>query len=114
LRLRNSVRASDVLCRLGGDEFVILLQDVTDGSTAYDAAEKIRREILEPLHIDGNTVSVGCSIGVSLYPDHSRGYPELLRVADQAMYAAKRGGKGRVRMADEARVQIDRRDSKLT
>jgi predicted signal transduction protein with EAL and GGDEF domain len=55
--------------------------------------------LTEPYPLDGASASVGASLGLSLFPDHGDDAEALLRNADAALYEAKRGGKGRVRVA---------------
>lgn len=98
-RLQASVRAEDTVARLGGDEFAALLEGEagTHPSRANDVAERILSALTQPYQIAGKEAHVSASIGMTLAlpgvtPD------ELLRQADEAMYEAKRAGKGRIRM----------------
>jgi len=89
LRLKRAIRKGDTLSRLGGDEFAILCEDSDDISVATSLAERIQKELLRPIDLDGQNVVVGCSIGIT---ESSIGYkrPEdMLRDADTAMYRAK-------------------------
>jgi diguanylate cyclase (GGDEF)-like protein/PAS domain S-box-containing protein len=94
-RIRQVVRKGDTLSRLGGDEFAILCEDIGDISVATSLANRIQKEFLEPVDLEGQKVVVGCSIGLT---ESSLGYerPEdMLRDADTAMYRAKlRAGSG--------------------
>ncbi len=95
-RLIGCVRASDTVCRLGGDEFVILIDEIHPkmGRRAAQAvAEKILAQVPEPLRVEGQTVRVGVSIGIALYPEHGRTPDALTSAADTAMYAAKQAGR---------------------
>ena len=93
MRLRATLRAEDFVARLGGDEFVVLLEAPREVSDAVVAAEGIRQTLGQPLVLPGGTVAaVTASIGIALFPDHAADVPSLLRVADAAMYAAKRSG----------------------
>ncbi len=89
-RLRSTVRPTDTVVRLGGDEFAVLLPGA-DGDTGAAVAARIRQAFAEPVPVDGHWLSIKASFGVvngELDPDG-----ELLRRADEAMYAAKRAGK---------------------
>ncbi|MFZ0322957.1 MAG: EAL domain-containing protein [Actinomycetes bacterium] len=78
----------DRLARLGGDEFAILLSDVSsDGAAAV--AERVRDALAEPFSVDGVTVRVDASVGISLFPVHGSEVSTLLRHADIAMYQSK-------------------------
>ncbi|BAT60478.1 putative diguanylate cyclase YegE [Variibacter gotjawalensis] len=94
-RLRENVRAVDVVARIGGDEFVIILPQ-----TSVDVATQISRRIIarisEPYEIGiGKPVRLGVSIGGASYPIDGRSPDDLLASADTALYAAKRQGAGR-------------------
>lgn len=93
-RLATSVRDTDTVSRHGGDEFVIALTDVTDAALVDHVAGKIAECLSPTLSIDGNELSVACSIGVALYPRDGHDYEALVRHADAAMYAAKKAGRG--------------------
>ena len=97
-RSRKCMRASDTLGRQGGDEFMALLPE-TGEEGALAVAEKLRACLTESYPLDGAAANVGASLGVSLFPDHGDDAEALLRNADAALYEAKRGGKGRVRVA---------------
>lgn len=80
--------------------FVVLLRSVENGDGALTVAEKVRKAIGKPYVIDGHPMTVSCSIGIALYPQH--GYDEitLAKNADDAMYKAKEAGRDAIRMAD--------------
>ncbi|RBY83627.1 hypothetical protein DQ238_00610 [Geodermatophilus sp. TF02-6] len=90
-RLSNAVRAGDCVARLGGDEFAVLL-GTADAARAQRVADRVLRQLREPVHLCGHGVTVTASIGGAIaLPDDS---PEtLLHRADTAMYTAKRQGK---------------------
>jgi diguanylate cyclase (GGDEF)-like protein len=89
-RLGPLLRASDTLARLGGDEFCVLLPDVAGVDDAMEVAHRLTRALEEPLDVDGMTLVVEASCGVTVAPDHGRTADLLLQRADIAMYAAKR------------------------
>jgi diguanylate cyclase (GGDEF)-like protein/PAS domain S-box-containing protein len=95
-RLGTVVRPSDLLARQGGDEFLIVLGGLK-ADAARHGAEVARRvgEALRPgFLLAGELVDVSASIGVSGYPRDARDVADLLRHADDAMYAAKADGGG--------------------
>ena len=96
-RLRDGLRASDTAARLGGDEFVIVLGEINEASEAALVARKILKLLVEPFVIDGNTLHVGGSIGISSYPADGTDPGTLVRAADTAMYDAKRKGRSTFR-----------------
>lgn len=87
--IRANIRTIDLAARYGGDEFMAILVDTPNGS-ARNVAERIREAVagidvgLGPLHID---------IGVASYESDGRDGAELVRVADDRMYASKRKGR---------------------
>jgi diguanylate cyclase (GGDEF)-like protein len=91
-RIRESVRATDVLCRLGGDEFVMIME----GASPQDGHRLVRDIIAAfavPFEIDKQRVYCTVSIGVSVYPDDTVDTQTLLAYADLAMYRAKQNGR---------------------
>lgn len=101
-RMRQSLRASDMLARQGGDEFMALLHDIGTMNEALGVAEKIRRSINTPFQIDGRECRVSVSIGIALYPDHGLDLDSLARQADAAMYRAKSIGRNGTSQASAA------------
>jgi diguanylate cyclase (GGDEF)-like protein/PAS domain S-box-containing protein len=92
-RLAQCVRETDIVARLGGDEFVITLTQLADADRAEYVCQKILSSLSSPFHVGRELCYVSCSIGISLYPLDAMQTEELVRKADQAMYAAKRAGK---------------------
>lgn len=92
--LQACVRETDTVARIGGDEFVVLLINVVDCDDVKRTADGILKTLGRPVLLDGITASVGCSIGIALFPQDGTDARTLVANADQAMYAAKRAGKG--------------------
>lgn len=95
-RLQACVRESDTVARLGGDEFTVLIRDIADSAAVQRVAEAIVQSLREPLGLQGEVAEACASIGVTFFPDDAETPEALIRNADQAMYAAKRAGRGRV------------------
>ncbi|HEX6350631.1 MAG TPA: EAL domain-containing protein [Candidatus Dormibacteraeota bacterium] len=93
-RLRGELRGSDTVARLGGDEFAILLTRVETAHAASHTARKLLHALDAPFVVEGETVDIGASIGISMYPEHGGDADLLMRHADVAMYVAKRAGTG--------------------
>jgi len=100
-RLRGSVRAGDTVARLGGDEFAVLLPHTNAAEDAEHVAFNLLRVLEAPFEVEGRRLEIGASIGLALFPEHAADADALLKRADTAMYAAKRGGDGCVIYADE-------------
>lgn len=92
-RLKGLLRAEDTVARIGGDEFVILLSNLTSDLQAITMAEKVVKVLTEPFQLSGKSLNIGVSVGVALYPEHDTNEKNLIRRADNAMYAAKRQGR---------------------
>jgi diguanylate cyclase (GGDEF)-like protein len=93
-RLGDVLRADDMMARLGGDEFGLVLPNLDDEASAIRIAERILEELERPIAVESLQLDVSGSIGIALYPSHSRDVETLLRRADVAMYAAKESGSG--------------------
>lgn len=93
------VRATDTVSRHGGDEFVILLSEIETSMDAARVAEKLLARFAVPRVIDGHTIRISLSIGISICPDDGNEADSLMHKADQAMYAAKHAGRNRFQLA---------------
>lgn len=94
-RLKVCVRDSDTVARLGGDEFVVLVHDLAEVNDAALVADKVIDQMSAPFLISGRKVSLGASIGITIYPEDTQNAEEMMRNADMAMYRAKEGGRNR-------------------
>ena len=95
--IRSRVRGSDIACRYGGEEFVIVLPEAAQ-EAVLERAEKLRLEIsqLRLAYQDQILEPVTVSVGVAMCPEDGQIPQDLLRRADQALYAAKEAGRNRV------------------
>ena len=98
--LRGVLRAGDFAGRAGGEEFAVLLPD-TEIAVAVEIAERLCAAIAE-ISLPGSGASVTASIGVAGFPDHASTLDRLERLADAALYVAKRQGRNRVELAEPA------------
>lgn len=92
-RLRECVRACDMVARMGGDEFTIILSKMADEQDAALVAERIVEAFALPFRVEGEDACVGVSIGICIYPGCDTDPDEMVRYADCAMYRAKEQGK---------------------
>ncbi|MBV9820038.1 MAG: EAL domain-containing protein [Solirubrobacterales bacterium] len=124
-RLQSSLRTSDLVVRLGGDEFAVALPDA-GADYAATVAGRLTGRIEEPFVLDAIRVHIGASIGIAVLPDDAADADDLVRCADLAMYRAKTEGKrfaiyqedldgaaNRMRLVQELRDAIERRDLQL-
>jgi diguanylate cyclase (GGDEF)-like protein/PAS domain S-box-containing protein len=96
-RLQNTLRREDTLARLGGDEYVLLWDGLKSVQEAAVVAQRIQGVLQRPFTVEGRTLNVTASIGISIYPNDGRDFSGLLKSADTAMYHAKDSGRGAFR-----------------
>jgi len=101
-RLTAHVRADDIVCRLGGDEFVVLLPNLSDDQIADTVANRILRDLSQPLIIGDAVLTIPASAGIALTRGNSAAVDEVLREAALALQQAKAAGKGIARRFDPA------------
>jgi diguanylate cyclase (GGDEF)-like protein len=105
VRLTNSIseviRNSDTLARIGGDEFAMIVEDLSDRDDMERLAKKIIEIVSTPISFEDKTISISCSIGISIYPDNTTSKEELIHFADLAMYTIKSTGKSHYRFYEE-------------
>jgi diguanylate cyclase (GGDEF)-like protein len=94
-RLLASSRKEDTVARLGGDEFVVVLGEVRSQADAHGPAAKLVEALSAPFFINDLTLRLSASIGISVYPDDAENVEQLIGIADNALYQAKRSGKNR-------------------
>ncbi|MCE2569911.1 GGDEF domain-containing phosphodiesterase [Motilimonas eburnea] len=97
-RLRNMIRDDDILARLGGDEFVLLLPDLSENpphaeQQANIVGERLIQIVSAPYHYGEQTLHIGASVGITLFPGKKQSASDLLKQADTAMYQAKSAGR---------------------
>ncbi|HEX5343840.1 MAG TPA: EAL domain-containing protein [Duganella sp.] len=111
-RIGLCVRSSDTVARLGGDEFTVILSGLEHAHGVDRIAESMLALLGRPIPLEGAQATVSASIGIALYPADAAAPDDLLRCADQAMYAAKQSGRNRysyftrdLQLAAQARQQ---------
>jgi two-component system, cell cycle response regulator len=97
--IRNTIRNIDPVFRYGGDEFIVILQK-TLSEKAWEIAERLR-ELIEQrtFVVKGKRLKTSVSIGLASFPEHATDYEQILHLADQALYDAKRASRNTVRLA---------------
>ena len=96
-RLKACVRESDMVSRLGGDEFTVSLPELHGKEHVETIAENIIEKMAEPFMLESEDVFLSASIGITIFPGEAETVADLIRHADQAMYAAKASGRNRFR-----------------
>ncbi|WP_106128219.1 putative bifunctional diguanylate cyclase/phosphodiesterase [Pseudosporangium ferrugineum] len=101
-RLTANVRTNDTVSRLGGDEFVVLLPRLVDDQIADTVANRILRDLAQPLIIGDVVLTIPASAGIAITRGAGTAVDEVVREADLALYQAKAEGKGLARRFDPA------------
>lgn len=92
LRFKNVLSEADFIARVGGDEFVIL---TTNSLHVEELCKELAHSIEKPFNVGNEKISLGVSIGITLFPNDGDNFEALFKNADTAMYAAKNSGKNR-------------------
>lgn len=92
-RLQASTRETDTVARLGGDEFAIVFPNLDPTINIDQLTELIHERVTQPIQLHGRHINIGCSIGISSYPEDALSASKLWQRADNAMYTAKRNGR---------------------
>jgi diguanylate cyclase (GGDEF)-like protein len=100
-RLKQTLRAVDIVGRLGGDEFVILIEELNDLSQVEIVAGRILSAVIKPINITNEECRVTASIGISMFPKDAQDEQSLMKNADVAMYLAKEEGKNNYQFYSE-------------
>jgi diguanylate cyclase (GGDEF)-like protein/PAS domain S-box-containing protein len=109
-RIGRAIREGDTLARFGGDEFVVIVESLRAKDSVEGVARKIPAALAAPFDIDGHTLNVSASTGVTCWPDDGEDAQDLIRGADIAMYRAKERRRGDVQFfsADMNALTLDR------
>jgi diguanylate cyclase (GGDEF)-like protein len=113
-RLNQSIREIDTLAREGSDEFIILLRDLAETSDAANICHRLLKDLGAPFLLDGHSVTMSVSLGVSIFPEHGDTADLLLRNADMALQTAKSAGGGGAQFYSQALGRQTRRAEEMT
>lgn len=100
-RMARVVREQDTMARLGGDEFTLIVEQVNDRKDAQKIARKMLACFVEPFLVEGFSIHITASIGLSLFPNDGKSVGQLIKNADSAMYSAKEEGRNQYRFFTE-------------
>lgn len=118
-RMLEQTRSCDTVSRYGGDEFVVLFTDLANPEDSQIMGKRILNAIGKPIVTSAGQLSLSCSIGVSLCPNHGQGLDVLLKAADQAMYGVKQLGRegialsGFTQESDESMAPVSSHDESI-
>ncbi len=101
-RLRGCMRAADTVARLGGDEFAAILIDVGSRYEVEEVAARIVADIARPFDLEAGSVSISCSMGIALFPEHGADAEALQHSADAELYAVKESTRNAFRICAES------------
>ena len=100
-RIRDEIREVDVVARYGGEEFVVVLPETGREGAGYTAERICNAVRRRPVVVSGLQLRITLSAGVAVFPTHGDTPASIVRAADEALYAAKAGGRDRWRMAPD-------------
>ncbi|MFN3507929.1 MAG: putative bifunctional diguanylate cyclase/phosphodiesterase [Allorhizobium sp.] len=112
-RMSASLKPGEFVARIGGDEFISVSPRLFTAAAAEAFARSIISELVSPIQWKGLTLSVGTSIGVTVFPDSGDDIDDLMAQADTAMYRAKSAGSNNVCFYDRSMDQAARERSAL-
>ena len=105
-RIKKAISKNNTLARLGGDEFTILVETYKNTKELEYLAQQVIHTIQEPVIIGNNTMFISCSVGISLYPDDTILYQDMIKYADTAMYKAKELKRGQYKFYSSDMTEI--------
>ena len=100
-RLSTWGREQDTVARVGGDEFLVVLTGLKDVTDTAVAAKRLMDAMIGEYSIQGHTLNITCSLGISVFPEHGTDTETLIKHADAAMYSAKESGRNGFRFFTE-------------
>jgi diguanylate cyclase (GGDEF)-like protein/PAS domain S-box-containing protein len=98
VRLQRAVRSIDLVARLGGDEFVVVLEGLHGDREPNAAASRILADVSRPFDVLGRQIEVTTSVGIAFQATAGASAPQVLALADKALYEAKAGGRNTFRI----------------
>lgn len=102
------VRRTDTVARTGGDEFSIVLEEPVSYKDAVHIAQELTNLLESPIELDGNTIQIGASVGIAVFPDDATDPEALSIAADLRMYKSKREARFQEDLEMQTPIQGDR------
>jgi diguanylate cyclase (GGDEF)-like protein len=99
-RMRSSLRGQERIKRLGGDEFILIVPNIGSQTDVAHMVRRLQQVVCQPCRVNGVSITLGMSCGVSLFPVNGSTAETLLSRSDEALYLAKRRGKGIIAFAE--------------
>jgi diguanylate cyclase (GGDEF)-like protein/PAS domain S-box-containing protein len=112
-RLKAAIRNIDVLARHGGDEFILVLPDLAEISAATNICHRLLKQLSAPMLVDGHSLTLHASVGISIFPDHGDSPDSLLRNAAMALAEAKHKGRGQAQIYSPELARQSRRAAEM-
>lgn len=99
-KISSLTRGNDIVCRIGGDEFVIVINDVVEVSSVQGLGLRILESLKKPLEIMDNSILMGASMGIAIFPDNGSSWEKIIKAADETMYKVKKSGKNAIALCE--------------
>jgi len=108
-RIKDCLRAQDVIARMGGDKFILLISDVEKPDDVLMLASRVMEKLNEAFTVHDHRIFLKVSLGISYFPEHGKNSQTLLQKAEMALYKAKELGKSRIFVFCEEISELVRR-----
>jgi diguanylate cyclase (GGDEF)-like protein len=105
-RLKEAMRATDLIARLGGDEFAVIAPGIDSAKAAELVADRLLQTLRKPHSIDGQELTVECSVGIALSQASGDSRERLLQAADIALYQAKNSSRNTARCFESGMIEL--------
>ena len=89
-RLQSTITHSEIIARIGGDEFIAILPKIGNKNDVDQFCDTLKKIFTQPFDVDGIRLTSTASMGVSIFPDDAKNFEELIKTADERMYADKK------------------------
>ncbi len=112
-RLEKTIRDGDTAARLSGDEFVLLLPRLSPGTLSFDFLKRIQKDLTKPFRLGDEEISIGISMGISVYPKDGNDPDEILKKANTALSRTKESRRGAYTLFDPEYDDITLKNRKM-